>query len=126
MTSQRYERRLHFRGKGRPGRRVELRYRPASAAAGAPAITAFTRNIGVGGAFIVTDAPEPVGRALLLSLRMPTSQRAIEIAAEVRWVAPAAGAGDCGMGVKFRDLDVDELIELSAYFASLTGTVVDL
>jgi uncharacterized protein (TIGR02266 family) len=118
--SDKKERRTHFRGKARPGRRVELEFCAADGPRGGPMTSAFTRNIGVGGAFIVTDRPAPVGARLTISLQVPTATVPIAVTAEVRWIG---GDGDeSGMGVKFSNLDVDQLLQLSEYFASLTGT----
>lgn len=112
------ERRSHYRGKPRPGRRVEVVYTTAGGR-----YTAFTRNIGVGGAFIETATPEKPGTALTLSLAVPNTHAPIEVKAEVRWTSPAPGTDDApaGMGVKFHALEVEELLALNEYFASLTG-----
>ena len=118
--SEKMERRTHFRGKARPGRRVELEYRLADGSSDKP-LRAFTRNIGVGGAFIVTDDPYDVGALITVTVHVPTSDITIEVAAEVRWRA-VAGAEEVGMGIKFQHLDVEQLLQLSEYFASLTGT----
>jgi Tfp pilus assembly protein PilZ len=114
--SDKRERRTHFRGKARPGRRVELAYRATGDDDSEP-VRAFTRNIGVGGAFVVTDQPAPVGAKLHIMIDVPTSEQTIQVSAEVRW-----SSADSGMGVKFHDLDVDQLLQLSEYFASLTGS----
>jgi hypothetical protein len=117
-ASEDRERRTHFRGKPRPGRRVEVEYRVGGD--GAPR-KAHTRNIGVGGAFIVTEAPEPPGTALDVSLLVGalSGTGRIDVRAEVRW---AVQDGDLtGMGVKFLALEVDALLALNEYFASLTG-----
>jgi uncharacterized protein (TIGR02266 family) len=120
-SSEKRERRSHFRGKPRPGRRVEVSYQVAGQSA-ETARTAHTRNIGVGGAFIVTATPEASGAMLRLALRVPTSRDPIEVKAEVRWNTPGDGTGEPpGMGVKFLGLEVDELLLLNEYFASLTG-----
>ncbi len=116
MPPERRERRSHFRGKPRPGRRVEVGF----TAADGSARQAHTRNIGVGGAFVVTPAPEPPGTRLTLSVHVPTATEPIQVRGEVRWVAPA-GAEPGGMGVRFDDLDVEALLQLNEYFASLTG-----
>lgn len=118
--SDKRERRTHFRGKARPGRRVELTFHRHGDDDPQP-VRAFTRNVGVGGAFIVTDAPEPVGTLLEIAIRVPTSDQQIQVAAEVRWESKAS-SDETGMGVKFHDLDVDQLLQLSEYFASLTGS----
>lgn len=117
MTSQqeKRERRTHFRGKPRPGRRIEVEYQIGEAAA----VTAFTRDIGVGGAFIVTSSPSPPGTPLTLKLHVPNTAETIEVHAEVRWTSAAAEAP--GMGVRFHPLEVEQLLQLNEYFASLTG-----
>jgi uncharacterized protein (TIGR02266 family) len=115
-ATEKRERRGHFRGKPRPGRRVEVEFRGAESGAGT---LAHTRNIGVGGAFIVTATPPQPGTHLILTLHVPTPAKKIEVKAEVRWTSSVDGA--TGMGVKFYGLDVEELLQLNEYFASLTG-----
>jgi Tfp pilus assembly protein PilZ len=134
MDSPRHEKRKHFRGKPRPGRRMEVRFRLAEPA-GSPFLTAVTRNIGIGGAFISTPDPPPPGTVLFVEIKVPTCDDPLMIRAEVRWIAPppvadeAAGFGlpdddrvlGPGMGVCFQNVDIDALLELSDYFSSLTG-----
>jgi hypothetical protein len=112
-SAEKRERRNHFRGKPRPGRRVEVSF---VAGDGTPQ-RAYTRNIGVGGAFVVTDAPARPGTPLTLSIHVPTATEPIEVQAEVRW----ASSEPLGMGVKFGVLGVEEILQLNEYFASLTG-----
>jgi hypothetical protein len=116
MAASDRERRSHFRGKPRPGRRVEVEYRLE----GQPARSAFTRNIGVGGAFIVTgdERPPAPGTPVSLTLLVPPDHR-LAVSAEVRWVVTEGDQP--GMGVRFLALEVDELLELNEYFATLTG-----
>ena len=121
--SDKRERRAHFRGKARPGRRVDLEYRTGGDSA---PVRAHTRNIGVGGAFIVSTAPHPIGTKLIVAILVPTATHPIEVAAEVRWVYPDKDGETGGMGVKFGELDVEQLLALSEYFASLTGAEVAL
>jgi hypothetical protein len=78
-------------------------------------VIAQTRNIGVGGAFIVTPLVQPFASALAVELTLPTSDRVFALRAEVRW------ATHDGMGVQFVGVDVDVLLELNDYFATLTG-----
>ncbi|MEM9490059.1 MAG: PilZ domain-containing protein [Myxococcota bacterium] len=128
----------HFRGKPRPGRRVRVHYRPLAESGGngegdgstAPAIESVTHNLGVGGAFIASAAPLPVGSELWLALHLPTAERAIAVRARVRWqlspAAPDSDSGDPrGMGVEFLAPDTDALLALGQYFASLTGCDID-
>jgi hypothetical protein len=109
----RHERRHHFRGKARPGRVLPVRFRAASQHAW---VIAETRNIGAGGAFVATSLVEPVGTSLTIELVLPTSDRVFTLPCAVRWVAPD------GMGVEFVGVEVDVLLELNDYFATLTGT----
>ncbi|MCX5743588.1 MAG: PilZ domain-containing protein [Proteobacteria bacterium] len=105
-----HERRGHFRGRARPGRVLPIRFRVDGAW-----VASETRNIGVGGAFIVCTPVPTVGRDLQVELVLPTNEQRFELPAVVRWVA------DDGMGVQFIDVDVDVLLELNDYFSTLTG-----
>lgn len=111
MDGQQHERRQYFRGKARPGRVLPVRYRTTLHPAW---ITAETRNIGVGGAFIVSPEVQAVGTALTVELSLPTSEQVFTLPAIVRWAA-----ADEGMGVQFIGVDVDVLLELNDYFATL-------
>jgi len=109
-----HERRQHFRGKARPGRVMPVRFRgPAHPAA--EWVEAETRNIGVGGAFIATSNVQPVTTTLTIELSLPTTEQVFTLPSVVRWAAKD------GMGVQFVGVDVDVLLELNDYFASLTG-----
>ena len=80
-------------------------------------IAAETRNVGVGGAFIATQEVQPVGAALTVELTLPTSDQVFTLQAVVRWASTREG----GMGVQFVGVDVDILLELNDYFATLTS-----
>ncbi|HEX4461742.1 MAG TPA: PilZ domain-containing protein [Polyangia bacterium] len=132
MAESKRERRGHFRGKARPGRRVEVRYRILDGGQLGDEQRAFTKNIGVGGAFIMTTHPPPPGTALQIALTVPAASRALEVRGDVRWVIDEhepeaegedAGGDERGMGVKFAGLDVDQLMALNEYFGSLTSTM---
>jgi hypothetical protein len=111
MDGQRHERRQYFRGKARPGRVLPVRFRTTLHPAW---IAAETRNIGVGGAFIASSELQDVGSALTLELRLPTSEQTFALPAVVRWARPGEG-----MGVQFVGVDIDVLLELNDYFATL-------
>ena len=78
-------------------------------------VEAETRNIGVGGAFVVTKLVQPVGDAVTIELSLPTTDQVFTLPAVVRW------SDGNGMGVQFVGVDVDVLLELNDYFATLTG-----
>lgn len=102
---------------------MTVRFRPE----GAPptdAIVAHTHDIGVGGAYIATERPAAVGSRLDVEIEVPGPASPIALSAEVRWVANAdrlLAGREPGMGVKFAALDVDALLALSDFFASLAG-----
>ncbi len=125
MAESKRERRGHFRGKPRPGRRVAVRYRIVDHGEPGAELQAFTKNIGVGGAFIMTTDPAPPGATLHIALAVPEAPNPIEVEADVRWIVDGKHdepAAEHGMGVKFNGLDVDQLLALNEYFASLTAT----
>lgn len=108
---QRHERRQYFRGKARPGRVMPLRYRTTLHPAW---ITAETRNIGVGGALIAASELQPVGTPMTVELTLPTSDQIFTLPAIVRWTKTGVG-----MGIQFVGVDVDILLELNDYFATI-------
>ena len=113
MDGQRHERRQFFRGKARPGRQLPLRFKTTLHPRW---ITAETRNIGVGGAFIACADVQPVGTAMTVEVTLPTSDQVFTLPAIVRWSREREG-----MGVQFVGVDVDILLELNDYFSSLTS-----
>lgn len=85
---------------------------------------AYTNDVGVGGAYIATERPAAVGSRLAVEIEVPGPGGPITLDAEVRWVANAdrlLAGREPGMGVKFSALDVDALLALSDFFASLSG-----
>ena len=116
-SAEKRERRSHYRGKPRPGRRVEV----LVTVPGGGSVRAYTRNIGVGGAFVVTTTPERPGTSLTLTLNVPNLPQALVVKGEVCWTTPGDAYDPPGMGVKFFGLEVEELLALNEYFASLTG-----
>jgi hypothetical protein len=113
------ERRRHFRGKARPGRRVKLRFRRRDGGEGWTA--AETRNIGVGGAFIL-GVEVPAQTEIEVEIDVAGRATPLLLTAEVRWSSRGDGADPVGVGVQFHDVDIDVLLELNGYLATLTGT----
>ena len=129
--SQRVEQRLHFRRKPRPGRRVAIRYSIVDGTDGtarsegrvANSTTAYTLNIGVGGAFVESEDPPPPGTRLVVDLIIPPDGRSIALSADVRWIADGEDDAAHGMGIRFHGLDEERLLVLNDYFASILPTV---
>lgn len=115
MDRPRHERRVHFRGKSRPGRVLPVRFCTVGQASW---IEAETRNIGVGGAYIASTLVQPIGTTLTVEVTLPNTDQTFMLPAVVRWASLADGGG---MGVQFVGVDVDVLLELNDYFSTLTG-----
>jgi Tfp pilus assembly protein PilZ len=115
MDPRAHERRHHFRGKAHAGRVMRVRFRT-----GADWIEAETRDIGVGGAFIAVAVQPAIGTTLTIELALPTSDQVFTLPAVIRWCRPNDVAEIGGIGVQFVGVDVDVLLELNDYFATLT------
>jgi len=63
-----------------------------------------TSDIGLGGAYVETDRPPPVGTWLRLTVTAPTAWDPLELRAEVRWVEDTTPERQGGFGVKFDSL----------------------
>jgi Tfp pilus assembly protein PilZ len=98
---------------------MSIRYRMGAAGDGYAAwVVAETRDIGVGGAFIAAVTTEPVGSHITIEIELPTTDRTFELPGIVRWVRDA-GDDDDGMGIQFVGVDVNVLLELNDYFATI-------
>ncbi len=114
MDDHQHERRHHFRSKPRPGRMMAVRFR-ADGHTGW--VSATTRDIGVGGAFVLTQLVQVVGTALSLEITLPTTDQTFTLPGIVKW--STAGA-EGGMGVQFVGVDIDVLLELNEFFSAIT------
>lgn len=116
------ERRSNFRGRSRPGRRVDVAYHRVDGgvtAQGTQRASAVTSNIGIGGAFLLTETPEEVGTRLEISLQVPDHTGEILVEGEVRWLRLSDDDSSGGMGLRFGTLDVSALLVLRNYFSGL-------
>jgi uncharacterized protein (TIGR02266 family) len=91
---------------------------------GGEQLTAETRNIGLGGVFVATDTPAPVGRWVSLHIALPNWDEFHFVNAEVRWGgSPNDGpppSGSCGMGVRFVKLSLHVAAVLDRFIRSHT------
>jgi len=116
------ERRNHFRGRSQAGRRIDVVFRRtdgANTAAGLPQVATVTANIGVGGAFVLSEHPEAVGTALEVCIQVPGQTNELILDADVRWVCGSSPSQAGGMGLQFEALEVAALLLLRDYFSSL-------
>lgn len=71
----------------------------------------YTANVSLGGIFIQTDEPLPIGTTFKLRLSIPTRNRPIDTVGVVRWCVPPEESGPLipGMGVQFDSLSPMDL-----------------
>ena len=76
----------------------------------------IARDISLGGTFIETDLPGPVGQQLVVHVALPGSKREINLPAVVRW------SGRDGMGVQFGLLGARETHEITEFVKANGGS----
>lgn len=77
-------------------------------------LTAFTRNISLGGMFIEGDDVLPVQATVQIKFRVPTQREPIEVTGEVRWVERSTSPA--GMGIRFHGLRARDVWALNRFF----------
>jgi uncharacterized protein (TIGR02266 family) len=86
---------------------------PIHLSVGGSVLGAVTRNISIGGMFVVAERPLAVGDQVTVRLSILDEADPIEIVAEVRWLRPAAAsvARPAGMGLRF----VEPLLQAAVF-----------
>ena len=108
----------HFRAQARPELRVRIRWRRMDEPH-TREIDAQTRNIGVGGVFVVCEAPPPIGTPIEIAIASPATWEPVRVRGEVRWVTKGGPDEDPGMGIAFHDLAPRDVVALHDFFVSL-------
>jgi uncharacterized protein (TIGR02266 family) len=70
-------------------------------------------NIGMGGLFVATERPVPVGAHVGLDLTLPDQSHAISLDGEVRWIFEKDGQ-PAGMGLRFVNPPVNATVAIFA------------
>ena len=80
-------------------------------------LTDYTANVSIGGMFIETSRPLPLGTRFRLRFHLPGFEEPVDSEAEVRWVLDETDTGPlpAGMGVRFEGMTP----ELQARIAEL-------
>lgn len=71
---------------------------------------AISKNISLGGMYLITDAPLPFGGTAELRFRLPSLDQETTCAAYVRWTQPE------GLGLQFSSLRAREVWALNQLF----------
>ena len=116
----------HFRKDGRRPLSLQVQVRQGHATDASP-YQAELIDLGMGGAFVCTDTPVPIGTSLVLTISAPTAWEPLEVNAEVRWLAGESPERPQGFGVHFLPMSstdaavLYDLIQAIGYNASTIG-----
>ena len=81
----------------------------------------YVKNLSIGGLFLQTTNPKPVGTKLRIHIPLEQELAPLECAAEVVWVQPfdVRSKTPPGMGLHFIDLEARAVHRIEAYLARL-------
>lgn len=100
----------HRRADRRYDRRIDIEVEGDGAA-----LKTYTRNISLGGVYVIAQRALPFGCKVKLRFKVSTQNEPIEVDGEVRWVE--AEDGDThGMGIQFGGLRARDVWALNKFF----------
>jgi len=73
------------------------------------------QNISLGGLYIESTMPLPIGTTVQLRFQLPTQPEAVEVAGDVRWVVKK-GPDTSGVGIRFQGLRARDVWALNRFF----------
>ena len=77
-----------------------------------------TRNISLGGLYLVSATPLPIGTTVQLRFQLPTQPEPVEVAGDVRWVVKQGVGDQSGIGIRFQGLRARDVWALNRFFQS--------
>ncbi len=90
--------------------------------AGGASFAGRSKNIGIGGLFVVTDRSLQVGDRVTVQFSLPDPAQSVSVGAEVRWIreAPPGSADDAspvasGVGLRFLKLPIVSAIYIQEF-----------
>lgn len=98
----------------RSDRRYDRRL-PIDIAFEGQSFSTHTRNISLGGVFVVSERALPFGAKVKLTFRVPTQTEITEVTGQVRWVEQEEGVVR-GLGIQFEGLRARDVWALNKYF----------
>jgi len=75
-----------------------------------------TRNISLGGLYLVSATPLPIGTTVQLRFQLPTQPEPVEVAGDVRWVVKQGAGDQSGIGIRFQGLRARDVWALNRFF----------
>jgi uncharacterized protein (TIGR02266 family) len=103
----------HRRADRRYDRRLEVEI-----AVDGTSFQTYTRNVSLGGVYLIADRPVRFGSKVKLKFVVPTQPEPIEVEGEVRWVE-SADAGTQGIGIQFGGLRARDVWALNKFFETV-------
>jgi uncharacterized protein (TIGR02266 family) len=80
--------------------------------------TSQTVNISLGGLYLESASPLPIGATVQLRFQLPTQPEPVEVAGDVRWVVKKEKSDLSGIGIRFQGLRARDVWALNRYFQS--------
>jgi uncharacterized protein (TIGR02266 family) len=77
-----------------------------------------TRNISLGGLYLESASPLPLGTTVQLRFQLPTQPEPVEVAGDVRWVVKKGAGDQSGIGIRFQGLRARDVWALNRFFQS--------
>ena len=108
----------HFRRSARPHVTCKVTLYKESSESECP-IDAYTRDIGTGGLFAVTDGDFQLGEHLELHLSAPSAWEPLVLNAEICRIEESCDNGSSGVGLRFIDCTDAQLLALAQLIESL-------
>ena len=80
--------------------------------------TSHSLNISLGGIYLESASPLPIGVTVQLRFQLPTQPEPVEVAGDVRWVVKKGAGDQSGIGIRFQGLRARDVWALNRYFQS--------
>jgi uncharacterized protein (TIGR02266 family) len=80
--------------------------------------TSQSVNISLGGLYLESASPLPIGTTVQLRFQLPTQPEPVEVAGDVRWIVKKEKSDQTGIGIRFQGLRARDVWALNRYFQS--------
>ena len=77
-----------------------------------------TRNISLGGLYLESASPLPIGTTVQLRFQLPTQPEPVEVSGDVRWVVKKGAGDQSGICIRFQGLRARDVWALNRFFQS--------
>jgi uncharacterized protein (TIGR02266 family) len=85
--------------------------------------TSQAQNVSLGGLYIESTIPFPIGTTVQLRFHLPTQPEPVEVAGDVRWVVKKGPGDVSGVGIRFQGLRARDVWALNRFFQTSSTSV---